>query len=109
MNKKCNREGGVGGGVMSKSQVQQNTREKGGKKENSWKEKTCETVFLLISGTHQMANIILDDGHFAKERERKGDGEGVHVPYYTVVIGENCNHLWLTWNTLHTAKGIISL
>lgn len=38
------------------------------------------------------------------ESQREGDEEGVHVPYYTVVIGENCNHLWLTWNTLHTER-----
>lgn len=60
-----------------------------------------------------MANIILDDGHFARERERKPqretDEEGVHVPYYMVVVGENCNHLWLTWNTLTTMKDIIFL
>lgn len=31
-----------------------------------------ETVFLRISSTHQMANIILDDSHFAKESEKKG-------------------------------------
>lgn len=56
---------------MSKSQVQQNTRKRGKKKtvEKSKKE-TRETVFLLISSTHQMANIILDDGHFAKERKK---------------------------------------
>lgn len=38
------------------------------------------------------------------ESRREGDEEGIHVPYYTVVIGENCNHLWLTWNTLHTHR-----
>lgn len=55
---------------MSKSQVQQNTSEK----ESSWSEKkgTYETVFLLISSTHQIANIILDDGHFARESEKAG-------------------------------------
>lgn len=60
------------------------------------KKKLCETVFLLISSTHQMANIILDDGHFAKERKKARGREmkkGAHVPYYTVVMGENCNHL----------------
>lgn len=36
------------------------------------KKRTHETVFLLISSTHQMANIILDDGHFAKESEKAG-------------------------------------
>lgn len=40
-------------------------------KKKKW---TYETVLLLISSTHQMANIILDDGHFAKEREKDGGG-----------------------------------
>lgn len=59
---------GKGRAHMSKSQVQQNTSEK----ESSWNEKkgTYETVFLLISSTHLIANIILDDGHFARESEK---------------------------------------
>lgn len=61
---------GKGRAHMSKSQVQQNTNEK----ESSWNEKkgTYETVFLLISSTHQIANIILDDGQFARESEKAG-------------------------------------
>ena len=49
---------------------------RGGKKERKQsielkrKKATRETVFLLISSTHQMANITLDDGHFAKERKK---------------------------------------
>lgn len=60
-------------GHTSKSQIQQNVSEK----ENSrtGKKGTHETVFLLISSTHQMANIISDDGHFAKEREKAGGRE----------------------------------
>lgn len=37
----------------------------------------CETVLLLILNTHRMANIIVDDGHFAKEKKKaEGSGEG---------------------------------
>lgn len=45
-----------------------------------------ETVFLLISGTHQMANIILDDGHFAKERNKKPEGREMKKGFMYLII-----------------------
>lgn len=33
-----------------------------------------ETVFLFLSNTHQMTNIILNDGHFAEERKKTEGG-----------------------------------
>ena len=57
---------------MSKSQVQQNASQKEEKKMLKGKMGKHETVFLLISSTHRMANIILDDGNFTKERKPEG-------------------------------------
>ena len=72
--KKCNKEGEGWGTNVKKSSSTKCEERKRRKKENSWKG-TRETVFLLISSTHQMANIILDDGHFAKERQKAGGRE----------------------------------
>lgn len=64
----------MGWGVHVKNHVQQSPKEKKKKvealktKKRWWWRGGCETVFLLISSTDHMANIILDDGHFTKER-----------------------------------------
>lgn len=63
---------------MSRSQVQRKREQEEKKRQGVEKRKkkgTHETVFLLISSTHQMANIILDDGRFAEEREGMPEGE----------------------------------
>lgn len=86
-NKKC-KTGGTVGRTCQEVKFKKIRGQRGEKE-------THETVLPLISGTHQMANIMLDVGHAAKDRENEKDedGEGVHVPYYMALSGGNCNHL----------------
>lgn len=98
---------------MSKSQVQQNTSEKR-KIENIWKEKKHEMWNYIHTDLKRSSNGKYYFGWWPflqseRKAQRETDEEGVHAPYYMVVVRENCNHLWLTWNTSTTMQDIIFL
>lgn len=102
---------GKGGSHMSKSQVQQNASETE-KKRKQLKRETWNCIPTHLKHSSDGKYYFGWWPFCQREREsrrERDEEEEVHVPYYTVVIGENCNHLWLTWNTLRTVKDIIFL